>query len=185
MLKKIVFIAVATMILSACNQVQQQSDVTDNRLIKELVAEPLAYDGKEVKFEGIITHICKHSGDKMRVNQVDDADFSIMVMLEEFTPQFSADFEGKHVKLTGVLKTVVRNMETIEHNHDHDHAHDGDHGHECTSTEQAVAIMQERGITPDIRAYVELKSFEITEVAEIQEEEPEETVEVALATDGC
>lgn len=185
MLKRILGIAFAVVVMISCNQVQQQSDVASMSLIKELVAEPLAYDGKEVSFEGVITHICKHSGDKMRVNQADDADFSIMVMLEQFTPQFNAAFEGKHVKLTGVLKTQVRNLDAIEHNHDHDHAHDGEEGHGCSSTEQAIATMKERGITPDIRAFIELKSFEITEIAETEEEESNEAVEVAQAAEGC
>ncbi len=181
MIKRIALIALVGFVMISCGQVnEQQSNAVETQLISELVSQPLEYEGKEVSFDGVISHICRHSGDKMRVNQANDTDFSIMVMLEEFQSQFSAEFEGKHVKVTGLVKTVVSNMEELEHSHDH--AHDGEEGHDCSSTEEAVKLMAERGITPDIRAYVELKGFEIIED---QTEAEEEVVEVAEAAAGC
>ncbi|MFN3556383.1 MAG: hypothetical protein ACK4VN_10500 [Bacteroidales bacterium] len=194
MLKRFAMIAVAALLVYSCGQAPEQTaDAADVKLIAELVSEPLAFEGQEVTFEGTITHICRHSGDKMRVNQLDDADFSIMVMLEEFKTQFSQEMEGRQVKVTGVLKTRVRNMDALEEQHDHDHAHDGEEGHACGSTEEAIKRMEERGITPDVVAYIELVSFEIIPAAEVAEEaeEAEETaeaVEVAEAQksgEGC
>jgi len=176
MIKRIAIIAMTGLIIYSCGQVKEkQTESAELKLISELVSDPLGFEDKEVVFEGVITHICKHSGDKMRVNQVSDNDYSIMVMLEEFQTQFSQEFEGKFVRVNGVLKTVVRNLDELEH--DHDHAHDGEEGHECSSTEEAIQKLQEKGITPDIRAFIELKGFEI--VDEIQEEE--KAVEVAEA----
>jgi hypothetical protein len=184
MIKRIAIIAVMGLLIYSCGQVkEQQTETAEMSLISELVSEPLGFEGKEVKFEGMISHICKHSGDKMRVNQVNDDDFSILVMLKDFQTQFSPEFEGKHVMLSGVLKTEVRNLEAADH--DHDHAHDGEEDHACSSTEEAVKRLQEKGITPDIRAYIEMSSFEIIED---QPEETEETVDVAEATksdSGC
>lgn len=186
MIKKIALIALVGFVMISCGQVkEQQNEVAETQQISELVSQPLEYEGKEVSFDGVITHICQHSGDKMRVNQIDDADFSILVMLEEFQPQINAEFEGKHVRVKGVLKTVVSNMDEIEHSHDE--SHEGEEGHECESTEEALELMAERGITPELRSYVEMKGFEVVE----QEEETateEETVEVAEAAktgEGC
>jgi hypothetical protein len=180
MFRKIAIIAVLGVIFYSCSQAPQPTGETQVYKIAELVSEPLGFEGKEVTFEGTITHICRHSGDKMRVNQVEDADFSIMVMLEEFQTQFSQDFEGRKVKVTGVLKTQVRNIGELEEQHDHDHAHDGEEGHECSSTEEAIKRLQERGITPDIVAFIEMKGFEIIEVAATEEvEDEEEVIEVA------
>ncbi len=188
MIKRIALIALVGFVMISCGQVkEQQNEVAEYQKISELVSEPLEYEGKEVNFEGVITHICQHSGDKMRVNQVDDSDFSILVMLEEFQPQINAEFEGKHVKITGLVKTVVNNMEELEHEHE------GEEGHECSSTEEAVSLMAERGITPEIGAYVELKGFEVVEqeeaeVEEVEVEVEEEAVEVAETTEagaGC
>jgi len=183
MFRKIAILSVLGVMFFSCNQAPQTTGETQVLKISELVAEPLGFEGKEVAFEGTITHICRHSGDKMRVNQSEDADFSIMVMLEDFQTQFSQDFEGRNVKVTGVLKTRVRNIDQLEEHHDHDHAHDGEEGHECSSTEEAAKRLQERGITPDIVAFIEMKGFEIIEVAaaEETEETEEEVIEIAEA----
>ncbi len=185
MFKRIAMIAVLGVLIYSCNQATQTAEEAQVKMISEMVTEPLSLEGQEVTFEGTITHICRHSGDKMRVNQLDDSDFSIMVMLEDFQTQINQDFEGRKVKVTGVLKTQVRNLDEMEH--DHDHAHDGEEGHECESTEEAIKMLEERGITPDVMAYIEMKGFEIIEVADTEETE-DETVEVAEATktgEGC
>ncbi len=178
MIKRIAIIAVMGLLIYSCGQVkEQQAETAQMNLISELVSEPLGYEGKEVKFEGVITHICKHSGDKMLVNQLNDDDFSMLVMLNDFQTQFTPEHEGKHVVLSGILKTEVLNLEAEDH--DHDHAHDGEEDHACSSTEEAVKRLEERGITPDIRAFVEISNFEIIE--DQTQEEDQEPVEVAEA----
>lgn len=186
MVKRIAIMAALVWVLAACGQVQQsQSESAELNKIAELVSEPLGFDGKQVSFEGIITHICRGSGDKMRVNQIDDPDFSIMVMLEQYQTQFNPDFEGMQVKLTGLLKTQVLNLDHAGERHDHDHAHED--GHECSSTEEAIKRLEERGITPDVRAFVELKSFEIVDpiIGEEETKEEIEVAEVAHSGGGC
>ncbi len=163
MLKKIALLFALGFILVSCGQVaEKQNESADIKLISELVAEPLAYDGQEVTIQGLITHICKHSGDKIRINQVEDADFSIMVMLQEFQPQFDPSCEGRQIKITGVLRTVVRNMDQLEEAHNHE----GEEGEGCASSQEAAKKLQEKGITPDIRAFIEMKSFEYIEVSQ-------------------
>ena len=184
MVKRIAIMAAMVWVIASCGQVQQsQTETAELNKIKELVSEPLGFDGKQVSFEGIITHICRGSGDKMRVNQIDDPDFSIMVMLEQYQAQFNPDFEGMQVKLTGLLKTQVMNLDQAEERHDHDHAHDD--GHECSSTEEAIKRLNERGVTPDVRAFVELKSFEIVDPVSEEAEEELEVAEVAHSGGGC
>jgi hypothetical protein len=182
MLKKIFLFAAIAGIFYSCNQTNDRTTATsDLVLISELVSEPLGFENSEVAFEGTITHICKHSGDKMRVNQLEDASYSIMVMLDEFQTQFSPEFEGKQVRVKGVLKTRIRNLDQIAENHDHDHAHDSESGHECASTEEAMKRLEEKGITPDIVAFIELTGYEVIEVAEKTEQsENEESKEVAM-----
>ncbi len=165
MVKKFTVIVFAGLLIYSCGQVkEQQGDSKTLSTISELVSEPLSQEGNEVSFEGVITHICKHSGDKMRINQVDDADYSILVMLNDLKPEFNAEFEGRQVRVTGIMKTQVRNMDELEATHEHEHA-EGE-SHECSSTEEAVKAMQEKGISPDIIAFLELKSFEFIEVTE-------------------
>lgn len=171
MLKNIFAITVITFVMISCGQVGQNS-TNDNQTfeISELVSEPLGYEGTEVSFEGTITHMCRHSGDKIRVNQTSDQDYSIMVMLQDFQTQFNQEFEGKKVKVSGILKTEVI-MPEEDHQHDHGDHEGNDHDHgtaaadedDCASTQEAVEKLKEKGIEPNIFTFVEMTSFEILE----------------------
>ncbi|MFW5758309.1 MAG: hypothetical protein ACOCYO_06475 [Bacteroidota bacterium] len=186
MLKNIFATFVIGLVMISCNQVSQNSsEEIQTRQIAELLSEPLGYEGTEVSFEGTIGHICRHGGDKMRVNQISDQDYSILVMLQDFQSQINQEFEGKQVKVNGILKTeVIEPEENHTHNHDHDHDHaDHDHGHanhdhehanhdhdhasaevnedDCESTEQAIKKLEEKGIEPNIFTFVEMTSFKI------------------------
>lgn len=168
-MKHITLMILATaMLLTACGPqtaVEQGEAEVQTYLISEMVSRPLDLEDHTVRFEGIIGHVCRHSGDKMRVMQQDDNAFSVMVMLGDFTGSVTTEFEGKEVVATGVLKAEVRNLDELAA-HEHDHAHDHDDhehedGHGCSSTEEAIALLKERGIEPNIFTYVELTSFEI------------------------
>jgi hypothetical protein len=160
------FFAIAVLILSACGQQSSgtvEEVALESSLISEIVSNPMDHEGQLVRFEGTIGHICRHSGDKMRVVQQDDDAYSILVMLGDYASNFNPEFEGMEVIATGILKAQVLNIEEL--NSDHGHAHEGgeDHEHEeeCSSTAEAIARLQEKGISPDIRTYVELTAFEI------------------------
>lgn len=169
-MKRTVLAIVAVLIFAACGQqaAQQEAEVMTFE-IAELISNPLDHENHEVRIEGIINHICRGSGDKMRVAELDGDGLSVLVMLGDFASQFSPEFEGKEVALTGVLKTSIRNIDALNEEHEHgedcDHDHEGhDHaeGHDdCESTQQALAKMKEKGIDPDIMAFIEIKSFEV------------------------
>jgi hypothetical protein len=126
--------------------------------IVQIVSEPMQYENQSVRFEGTVGHVCRHSGDKMRVVEHEDDAYSILVMLGEFASNINMESEGKDIIATGVVKTQVRNIDALT-DHDHDGDDEGDHG--CASTEEAIARLKEKGIDADIMVYVELTSFEI------------------------
>ncbi len=164
-MKKYLLVFAASLILASCGAGtgDQSQTVAEPHTIETLASDPMNFEGKTVKFEGLIGHICHHSGDKMRVVQLDNNAFSMQVMLGDLMNQFKVEDEGREVAITGVLKTVVRNLDALEEAeaHDHDHDHDHEDGHECTSTEEAIKRMAEKGIDPDIRPYIELLAFEL------------------------
>jgi hypothetical protein len=121
--------------------------------ITEILSDPLEYDGKAISIEGVITHVCRHSGDKMRVMQ-QGSDLSLQIMLGDFTGRFDAESEGMPVKLTGLLLTEVTNLDELAH-----HTHEGE-SHECENTRQAVEVMKARGLDPRIRTYLALNHYE-------------------------
>ena len=121
--------------------------------IPEILADPLEYEGKTISIEGVITHVCRHGGDKMRVLQ-EGSELSIQVMLGNFTGQFDVASEGRPVKLTGLIVTEVTNLDELAH-----HTHDGE-AHECETTREAIEIMEARGLDPRIRTYLALDHYE-------------------------
>ncbi len=187
-MKKMVFnvLTAGLFFMFSCAEQPKEKEVTDDVLsltIVEMVTNPMEYEGQHISFEGIIGHLCRHSGDKMRVLQEDDSDYSILVMLGKFADKFDTGFEGHHILAQGVLKTEVRELtvsdeqqdmhkhdegrdhehehkEEFEHEEEYEHEHEpGDHA--CETTAKAVKKMQELGIDPEIRTFIELQSFEI------------------------
>ncbi len=164
-MKRFALAVVAVFFFFGCSQqpATQEEAVIETFEIAELVSNPLEFEEQEIRIEGIINHICRHSGDKMRVAELDGEGLSIQVMLGEFASQFNPEFEGQEIVLTGILKTVVRNLDALEEAHVHaeGEAHDHEEGHECESTAEAIEKMKAAGIDPDIAAFIEITSFEI------------------------
>ncbi len=154
-MKGIILLFAAGLVMVACGgpaTEERSEEIIEDHPIAELVEKHMEFDGRTVRFEGVIDHMCRHSGDKMRVAQPDDDGMSIQVRLGEFMNQFNVDHEGSEVTIIGALMTEVLNMEELEQH---------DEGHDCESTEEAVRMMAERGIEPNIRPYIELQGFEI------------------------
>jgi len=160
MYRRILFISIAAVLMFSCVEQPKEKEAVEDvysLTISEMVTNPLDYEGSKVSFDGVIGHMCRHSGDKMRVLQEDDPDYSILVLLGNFADKFSPDFEGEHITVNGMLKTEIRNLEQpVEGEHDHE---PGDHS--CESTEEAIKKMEELGIEPEMRSYIKLESFEI------------------------
>ncbi len=156
-MKKILLILFAGTILAACGtQTGQQEEMIESN-VKELALESMSFDGKTVTFDGIIGHTCQTSGDKMRVIYPEDTDFTILVMLGEFTGKITPEMEGNDIRIHGRLTTRVLNPdEGLEDDHDHD-----DDDHECTSTAAAIERLEARGVDPRIQTYVELNAYEL------------------------
>lgn len=162
MMKRFILLFVVAMAMISCSQqnTQQNEAVIEEYQISALVSDPMAFENQVVRLEGVISHICRHSGDKMRVVQVDDDAYSIQVMLGDLKSQFNPEMEGKHVELVGTLKVQLMNLASLEEEHDHEHEGE-EEGHGCSSTEEAIRKLQEKGISPDLRANVELINVEV------------------------
>lgn len=159
MLQKTFGILTVLMIITSCSSQPGKSDqvASDDHSVEaqisEILSDPLDYDSKTVKVEGVISHVCRHSGDKMRIMQ-DGSDLSILVMLEDFTGQFDAESEGTRVSVTGNLVTEVTNLEELAA-----HGHEDD-GHDCEDTREAVEVMKARGLDASIGAYISLNQYD-------------------------
>jgi hypothetical protein len=159
MIHKITGILALLLIITSCGtgMSERSQPLSDNLTLKvsisELLSDPLEYDNKKVQIEGVISHVCRHSGDKMRVLQ-DDSGLSILVMLGGFTGQLNTGSEGVRIKLDGTVFTEVTNLCALT-GHDHEEAHD------CESTLEAVKIMKAKGLDPNIRTWLDMNQYEI------------------------
>jgi len=154
------YIAILAVVVgfAACGSAPEIEEVAEAPEVHEttiaaLLADPLAFEDKQVKIEGVISHVCRHSGDKMRVLQ-DDSELTVQVMLGEFTGQFDVESEGARVVLKGVVTAEVTNLDELE---DHDH----EEGHECETTAAAVEAMKAKGLDPQIRTRILLANYEL------------------------
>lgn len=166
MIHKITGILAIVMIFASCSSGRTDKGshlaegLTIEASISELLSDPLEYDNKQVRIEGVISHVCRHSGDKMRVLQ-DGSDLSIQVMLGDFTGQFDTESEGKRVSLSGILMTEVTNMDELTaHIHEGEEGHEHEADHDCESTREAVEAMKAKGLDASIRTWIALNQYE-------------------------
>jgi hypothetical protein len=164
MIKKYFIFAVLGAIILSCGQQTGEKTAVQTIFepaISELLENPMEYEGEEVRLEGIISHVCKHSGDKMRVMQT-DTELSILVMLGDYVGEITPENEGQTVVLNGLVAVNVKNIGDLEETHEHDHeGEEHEEDHECASTEEAIEKMIEKGLDPDLQVVVDLKKYEL------------------------
>lgn len=160
-MKKLFILALlAGFIVSCAQKTEKKSEDTIlEPTITELLSSPMDFEGAEVNMEGVISHVCKHAGDKMRVMQP-DTELSVMVMLGEYTGVITPENEGQTVAFNGMVTVKVANLDALGEEHKHD-GEEHEEGHECASTEEAITKLKEKGLDPDLRVVVELKKYEL------------------------
>ncbi len=87
--------------------------------VENLLAQPEAYDGKEVKISGMVTHVCKHSGKRLHLAGTDQ---STKIRIEAGSVgQFERELEGSDIIATGIFKgELVDDGSAVEHGCNHD-----------------------------------------------------------------
>jgi len=112
-----------------------QTEQVVKATIQELLAQPADYDGKEVAISGMVTHVCKHGGQKCFV-LADDGETQIRIVPSGDIDEFKIDLEGSTVAFKGTFK-VLNLVEAEEHvaEHDSKEHHDTEMAH--TEAEKA------------------------------------------------
>jgi len=161
-MKKLLVIVLAGLALFSYGQQRQEQATPIVNLIgiKELLTNGLGYHGKEVSVRGIISHVCRHSGDKMRVAEIDGEGLSVLVMLKDNSGSFSPESEGTELVVTGSVVARIRNLGALGKDHHPEQGSNHSGGHVCKSTEKAIRLMKEKGIDPDIAVYIDLVSYQ-------------------------
>lgn len=117
----------AALLLVSCNstgtkEAGESSKELENRVVKatieELMAQPAAYEGKEVAISGMVTHVCRHGGQKCFV-LAGDGETQIRIVPGGDIDEFKTTLEGSTVAFKGVFR-VLNPVEAQEHVEDHE-----------------------------------------------------------------
>ena len=75
-MQRVIFLIAITVLLVSCNQSTKENN-SDSQLvaqeevitasIEEMLAQPSNYEDKEVVVSGLVTHVCRHGGQKCLV----------------------------------------------------------------------------------------------------------------------
>lgn len=143
-MKRVTLLVIIAVMLSSCGQTGQseravsQEDEKDKILtatVEEMLAEPAVYDGKEVAISGMVTHVCRHGGQKCFVVGK-DGESQLRIVPSGDIDEFKIELEGSTVAFKGTFK-VLNPVQAEEHVADHDSKehHDSEMAH--TQAEKA------------------------------------------------
>lgn len=158
----------------ACNEKPQSDSTSENAdiekvetivLVDQLLEDPDTYVGKVVEIEGLVTHVCKHSGKRLHLTSTASNEM-IRVEATGDINQFEKELEGSDVRITGKVQKLVIDEdylskwenEMTSKGEDHDHSHDEE-------KEEQLNNMRERlencGQDQLVSYWVDGTSFEI------------------------
>ena len=122
-----IYLFVMVALLVSCNQITQNKSRVDNAnanieavvsaTIEELLAAPAAYKGKGIAISGMVTHVCKHGGQKCFL-LAEDGETQMRINVGGGIDEFETDLEGSSVTFIGVFR-VLNSLETESHIEDH------------------------------------------------------------------
>ena len=95
-----------------------QTEQVVSASIQELLAQPAEYDGKEVAISGMVTHVCKHGGQKCFVLD-EDGETQIRIVPSGDIDEFKIDLEGSTVAFKGTFR-VLNAAQAEAHLEDHE-----------------------------------------------------------------
>jgi|GEM_PF-2328535 len=102
-MKKLALVILAALFFVACGPRAAQIEGTQVE-IAQLLSNPAEFANQQVQFTGVITHICTHAGDKIKVVAPGVEGQAIVVKLGELATQFTPEMVGKEITLSGLVK---------------------------------------------------------------------------------
>jgi hypothetical protein len=157
-MQKLALLAILAFVAMSCNQASEENTAANpsqeieqvvSATIQELLATPAEYDGKEVAVSGMVTHVCRHGGQKCFI-VADDGETQIRIVPGGEIDEFKIDMEGSTVAFKGVFR-VMAPAEAEEHVEDHEsqvhHAVEQSHS-EAEKAEYFVEAADFKEVTP-------------------------------------
>ncbi len=142
---RILFWVALVILTGACNQAGQKegesrpekAEKIVTATIQELVARPEEYKDKYVAITGMVTHVCRHGGQKCFV-LAEDGETQIRVVPSGDIDEFNIELEGSTVAFKGTFKVLEPEQSEA---HVADYAAEASHVTEMAHSEAEKADM--------------------------------------------
>lgn len=112
-MKKILFLALVTMFFAGCQNSSKTEVQSEAQLpaitVDEFFASPETYLDREVTITGLVTHVCKHGGQKLFLTGTGTPE-SIRINTSETIPEFGIELEGSRTQFQGTVKIMDENI---------------------------------------------------------------------------
>ena len=123
-MQRAAFLILISILALSCNQSTQEKNSSAESpeavqivtaSIQELLATPSEYEGKEVAVSGMVTHVCRHGGQKCFI-VADDGETQIRIVPGGDIDEFKIELEGSTVAFKGVFRilTTEQTEEMVE-----------------------------------------------------------------------
>jgi hypothetical protein len=119
-MNRIMFFLTIFFIVTACNlQNQKKVETIAADTLKiltpdDILADSPNYEGKIIRVEGMVSHVCKHGGQKMFLVSSDPEKY-LRINTGKNIPEFPIDLEGSNIQVTGkVVKLLPETSEQSE-----------------------------------------------------------------------
>ncbi|PID92199.1 MAG: hypothetical protein CSA96_04475 [Bacteroidetes bacterium] len=131
-MKHTLYLLALAVLLGACGQKTTQNKTEDkteeagaqiiSASIEELLNEPDAYLNKEVAIEGMVTHVCKHGGQKCFVVG-EDGETQIRLVPSGDIDEFKIELEGSTLAFKGTFRVLNEEASKahLEEHESHEH----------------------------------------------------------------
>lgn len=125
-MQKTIILVLLMVLAGACNQASQKEGSTQAEskeqilaaTIEELVASPSEYKNKEVAIQGMVSHVCRHGGQKCFV-VAGDGETQIRLVPGGDIDEFKVDLEGSTIAVKGTFR-VLAPQQAEAHVEDHE-----------------------------------------------------------------
>jgi len=128
-MQRAAFLVLVAFLAVSCNQASKENSTESTEVeqivsatIQELLASPADFDGKEVAVSGMVTHVCRHGGQKCFI-VAEDGETQIRIVPSGDIDEFKIELEGSNVAFKGVFRVmnVVETEELVENYESKEH----------------------------------------------------------------
>jgi cytochrome c-type biogenesis protein CcmE len=156
-MQKAAFLVLIAFLAVSCNQPSREKNSSESTevvkivsaSIQELLATPADYDGKEVAVSGMVTHVCRHGGQKCFI-VAEDGETQIRIVPGGDIAEFLVEMEGSTIAFKGVfnvLNPVEAEELVVDHESKEHHVVEQSHS-EAEKADYFVEAIEFKEVTP-------------------------------------